>query len=110
MDGRGIEANLKKVRVIPYMPFPRSIRDVEKLTGCMAALGRFTSKSVKRYLPFFEVLKGAQKFSWTEECKRPLESLKTYLVTLLRITKPVPGEELYLYASVSIGAVSTVLI
>jgi len=76
----------------------------------MAALGRCMSRSGKRCLLFFKVLKGAQKFSWTEECKKVLESLKTYLATLPRITKPLPGEELYLYVVVSIGAVSVVLI
>jgi hypothetical protein len=40
---RGIEANLEKITAITDMHAPRMIKDVQKLTGCMAALNRFIS-------------------------------------------------------------------
>jgi hypothetical protein len=41
---RGIEANPKKIRTIEAMRPPACIKDVQKLTGCLAALSRFISK------------------------------------------------------------------
>jgi hypothetical protein len=54
---RGIEANPEKISAITSMKAPTCIKDVQKLTGCMAALNRFISKVGKRGLPFFKLLK-----------------------------------------------------
>jgi hypothetical protein len=35
---RGIEANLEKITTVTNMGAPQTIKDVHKLTGCMAAL------------------------------------------------------------------------
>ena len=43
IDQRGIEANPDKVQAILRMRSPTNIREVQKLTGCIAALGRFMS-------------------------------------------------------------------
>jgi hypothetical protein len=40
---QGIEANPEKITAITAMDAPRMIKDVQKLTGCMAALNRFIS-------------------------------------------------------------------
>jgi hypothetical protein len=42
---RGIEANPEKISAITSMKAPTCIKDVQKLTGCMAALNRFISKN-----------------------------------------------------------------
>jgi hypothetical protein len=39
----GIDPNLEKVSAITKMKPPESLHDVQKLTGCMAALSRFIS-------------------------------------------------------------------
>jgi len=57
IDQRGIEANPDKIRAILQMQSPTTIRDVQKLTGCIAALGRFMSRLADKCLPFFKVLK-----------------------------------------------------
>jgi hypothetical protein len=54
---RGIEANPEKISAITNMRAPTCIKDVQKLTGCMAALNRFISKLRERRLPFFKLLK-----------------------------------------------------
>jgi hypothetical protein len=41
---RGIEANPEKISAITKMKAPTCIKDVQKLTGCMAALNIFISK------------------------------------------------------------------
>jgi hypothetical protein len=59
---RGIEANPEKISAITNMKDPTYIEDVQKLTGCMAALNRFISKLGECGLPFFKLLKHQEKF------------------------------------------------
>jgi hypothetical protein len=40
---RGIDPNLEKVSAITKIKSSESLHDVQKLTGCMAALSRFIS-------------------------------------------------------------------
>jgi hypothetical protein len=61
----GIKANPEKISAITSMKAPTCIKDVQKLTGCMAALNRFISKLGERGLPFFKLLKHQEKFVWT---------------------------------------------
>ncbi|KAK3008904.1 hypothetical protein RJ639_013201 [Escallonia herrerae] len=68
------------------------------------------SKSVERCMPFFRAIRKAKDFGWTEECQRSFEELKQYLASLPFLTKPINGEDLFVYLSVSEVAVSTVLI
>ncbi|VFQ79931.1 unnamed protein product [Cuscuta campestris] len=77
---RGIEPNQEKIRAITKMQAPTSVRDVQKLTGCLAALSWFLSRSAERSLPFFNVLKKANTFAWDEDCQKAFEELKEYLV------------------------------
>jgi hypothetical protein len=41
---------------------PATIKDVQKLTGCMVALKRFISQLGERGLPFFKLMKRQYKF------------------------------------------------
>jgi hypothetical protein len=54
---RGINPNLEKVSAITKMKPPKSLHDVQKLTGCMAALSRFILRLGVRALPFIKLLK-----------------------------------------------------
>jgi hypothetical protein len=69
---RGIEANPEKISAITSMKSPTCIKDVQKLTRCMAALNRFISKLGERGLPFFKLLKHQEKFVWTPEADQAL--------------------------------------
>jgi hypothetical protein len=59
---RGIEANLEKVEAIMRMEAPRSQKNVQRLTGCMAALSRFISRLDEKGMPFYKLLKKVDKF------------------------------------------------
>jgi hypothetical protein len=59
---RGIEPNPEKVSAITKMAPPKSLHDVQKLMGCMAALSRFISRLDIKGLPFFKLLKKQDKF------------------------------------------------
>jgi hypothetical protein len=64
---RGIEANPTKIQAIINMAPPQSTKDVQRLTGRLAALNRFISKSTKQSLPFLKTLHGAKDFVWGPE-------------------------------------------
>jgi hypothetical protein len=107
---RGIEANPAKVDAIRNMAKPSNKKDVMKLTGMMAALGRFISKLGEKGLPFFKLLKKEDKFVWDDEAQKAFEALKESLPTPPIMTPPVPKEMLLLYISATTNVVSTVLV
>lgn len=92
------------------MPPPRTVRDVQRLTGRLAALNRFLSRSADRSLPFFQILLAVKNFEWTADCQKAFDLLKEHLAQLPAICVPTPGELLYLYLAASAYAVSAVLI
>jgi hypothetical protein len=59
---RGIKANLEKIKAIKVMWPPAHIKDVQKLTGCLVMLNRFSSRLVKWVLPFFKLLQKSRPF------------------------------------------------
>jgi hypothetical protein len=71
----GIEANFKKVTTITSMSSPTTIKDVQKLTGCLEALNPFISRLRERGLPFSKLLNWQEKFMWTEEVDQVLQQL-----------------------------------
>jgi hypothetical protein len=105
---RGIEANPEKVRAVLDMSSPKNTKQLQQLTGRIAALNRFISRSTDKCLPFFKILRKA--FEWTEACDQAFQQLKQYLVTPPLLSRASEGEPLYLYLAVSPSAVSSVLI
>jgi hypothetical protein len=71
-----IEANPEKIKMIEAMRPPARIKDVQKLTGCLAVLSQFISKLVDRALPFFKLLRKSGPFVWTNEAKEAFQELK----------------------------------
>ena len=109
VDERRIEANPDKIKPILAMKFPKSVKEVQKLTGCLAALGRFMSKSADKCSPFFKTLKQT-KFEWTEDAEEAFSKLKEYLASLPKLVSPVQGEILILYVLVFEYSLSRVLV
>ena len=46
------------------MTSPKTVKEVQKLIGRIAALNRFVFKATDKCLPFFKTLK--QAFAWTD--------------------------------------------
>ncbi|XP_013645662.1 uncharacterized protein LOC106350303 [Brassica napus] len=107
---RGIEANPKQIAALVDTLLPRSVREVQSLTGKIATLNRFISRSTDRCLPFYKLLKGNKKFEWNIECDSTLKELKAYISEPPVLSKPIIGETLFLYDATSEHAVSIVLI
>ncbi|XP_074336883.1 uncharacterized protein LOC141674055 [Apium graveolens] len=89
---------------------PRTIKDVQKLTGRIAALKRFISKSGDKCLPFFKTLKKVKDFEWIAESQEASEQLKKYMTKSPLLAKPCSEDTLYLYLAVTEQAVSAVLV
>ncbi|GMH03832.1 hypothetical protein Nepgr_005671 [Nepenthes gracilis] len=109
---RGIEANPEKIKAILDLNPPRTIKEVQKLTGRIAALSRFLAKSADKYLPFFKALRGTKShgFKWNDECDEAFKELKTYLSSTPLLSSPRGGEDPYLYLATSASALSSVLV
>jgi hypothetical protein len=105
-----IEANPKKINAITAMDAPKMIKDVQKLTGCMAALNRFISRLGEKGLPFFKLLNLHNKFKWTEEANHALQDLKHHLQSPPILTAPQPCENLLLYIAATTHVISMTIV
>ena len=92
------------------MKHPSNKKEVQQLTGRVAALSRFISKSTERCLPFFKVLRQAKGFLWSDDCRRAIEDIKRYLASPPLLAKPKEAEVLYLYFAIFAKAVASVLV
>jgi hypothetical protein len=107
---RRIEANPGKVKAIEEMHPPRNLKEMQCLTGCMAALGRFIARSGLKALPFFKLMKHTGKFKWTLEADKAFAELKRYLTSPPIMVAPAFREPLLLYITATPRTASAVLI
>jgi hypothetical protein len=110
ISNQRIESNPVKITAIADMGAPATIKDVQKLTGCMATLNRFISPLGERGLPFFKLLKRQDKFQWTEEAERAFQDLKHHVQSPPVLTAPLPGEDLLLYIAATTHVVSSAIV
>ncbi|KAL5546086.1 hypothetical protein UlMin_005773 [Ulmus minor] len=110
VNHRGIEANPAKIQALLDMEPPRKIKEVQRLTGRIAALNRFISRATDRCKPFFQALRKGKDFIWTADCEQSFQELKSYLGKPPLLSKPHEGDSLILYLAVSKGAVSSALV
>src|SRR5215216_1296050 len=106
---RGIEANPKKIRAIMAMEKPKNLKGVQQLVGRIAALSRFISRMGEKALPFYQLLRKADKFEWTNEAQEAFKDLKRLSTSPVLVT-PREREPLLLYISATNQVVSTVLV
>jgi hypothetical protein len=92
------------------MTTPTYIKDVQKLTRCMAALNRFISKLGEWGLPFFRLIKHQEKFVWTTKADQALAQLKDFLSKPPVLTTPRKKEQLLLYLVATTHMVSTTIV
>jgi hypothetical protein len=107
---RRIEANPTKIQAIINMTPPQSARDVQRLTGRLAFLNRFISKSIERSLSFLKTLHGAKDFAWGPEQATAFASLKQHMSELAILTSLDSSLPLLLYVAASPHAVSAALV
>ena len=107
---RGVEANPEKVKVIEDMSPPQTLREMQKLAGCVTALGRFISKLGERALPFFKLMKKKGPFEWTQEADQAFQDFKKYLTSPPVMVAPCPLEPLVLYLAATPYSASATLV
>nr|GEY16732.1 reverse transcriptase domain-containing protein [Tanacetum cinerariifolium] len=114
VTSEGIQANPKKKKAVSDMQSPETLREMQSLSGKLAALNRFVFKSVERSLPFFETLKNITKenkdeYRWTEAAEKAFQELKKFIMEFPTLTTPIKKEPLFLYLAMSRDAVSGVI-
>ena len=107
---RGIEVNPDQIKAINSLQLPRNPKEVQKLTGMMAALNRFIFKSAERCRPFFLLPHKWKEFQWSEECVMSFQELKQYLSHPPIMSSPVVDKVLFAYIAVALYAISLVFI
>jgi hypothetical protein len=110
MSHHGIEANPDKVKAIEEMHPLRNLKEMQRLAGCMAALGRFIARSGEKALPFFKLMKRTGKFEWTPEADKAFAELKRYLTSPPIMVAPTFREPLLLYIAATPRTASAVLV
>jgi len=110
LSERGIEANPNKCAAILAMRSPATVKEVQQLTGRMAALSRFVSASGEKGHPYFQCLKRNNMFVWTKEFEEAFMKLKEYLARPPVLCKPQAATPLRLYFAITERAISAVLV
>ena len=110
ITGQGIDVNPDQIEAMKHLKSLSNPKEVQVLTGMLAALNRFISKFADRCRPFYQLLKRWKGFQWDEECEKAFQDLKEYLTQAPMLTAPDPGEDLFMYLSVSNHTISVVLL
>jgi hypothetical protein len=107
---RGIEVSPDKVKSIKEMRPSCNLKEMQRLAGCMAALGRFIARSGEKSLPFFKLIKCTGKFEWTPEADKAFAKLKRCLTSPPIMVAPTFREPLLLYITATPRTASAVLV
>ena len=110
VSGRGIEANPAKIQALSQLDIPKGLKQIQKLTGCVAALSRFISRLGEKALPLYRLLRRTEHFEWTDAATAGLEEIKAILATNPFLAAPNMGEPILLYIAATHQVVSAVLI
>ncbi|GAU30548.1 hypothetical protein TSUD_65580 [Trifolium subterraneum] len=104
----GVQA--EKCQAIIDMRSPTSVKEVQQLTGRIAALSRFLSCAGEKAFHFFATLKSGERFTWSDKCEEAFQQLKVFLASPPMLTRPQLGCPLYLYLAVSENSMSSALV
>ena len=110
VSSRGIEANPSKIRALSQLATPTDLKQIQKLTGCMAALSRFISRLGEKALPLYRLLRRTEHFEWTDAATAGLEEIKAILATNPILAAPNIGEPMLLYIAATHQVVSAMLV
>lgn len=86
------------------------MKEVQRLTGRLAALRKFISRSSKKCHHLFSLLKKKNDFEWTSEYQHAFKDLKRYLSSPPVTVKTRGRWQLLIYLAVSKVDISVVLV
>lgn len=106
---RGIKANPTQMESLLGLETPKSVREVQRLTGKIVALSKFISRMSDGCEPFFRCIKKSTTSLWGAEQEQEFSELKKYFSSPPILSTLFPKEELFMYLEVSDVAVSALL-
>ena len=107
---RGIEVSPDQITAVNSLQPPRNPKEVQKLTGMIAALNHFISRLADSCRPFFLLMNKWKGFEWTNEYALAFQRLKEYLSQPLIMSSLEVDEVLFVYIAMAPHVVSLVLI
>lgn len=106
---KGIKVDPDKVRVIRYMPAPRTEKQVRRFLRHLNYISRFISELTATYDPIFKLFRKYQIIVWNEYCQKDFNSIKGYLLKPPILIPPVEGKPLIMYLTFLEGLMGCVL-
>ncbi|XP_059635272.1 uncharacterized protein LOC132277429 [Cornus florida] len=110
VNNKGIEVSPAQADALIKKAEPRTVKEVQALTGRIAALSRFISNPSDCCKPFFDTTRRHGKQAWGDEQQQVLTSLKEYIQNPPLLSAPELGEKLFMYLGVSSITTSAVLV
>jgi dsDNA-binding SOS-regulon protein len=107
---RGIEVNQEKIKAILDISWPKDLKDVQRLIGCVVAVSRFISRLGEKALPLYKLMKKSDEFVWTNEADTTLKDLKRVLSTAPVLAAPEDQEPMLLFMAATNRVVSIVIV
>jgi len=107
---RGIEANPEKCKAIIEMRSPTTIKEVQRLIGCLTTIFRFLPKLAEQTQPIVQLLKKSAGFTWTDDCEQIFQKLKTSLTSPPILHKLDTRQPLLVYITATDHTVSVTLV
>ena len=93
VSNRGIEANPAKILALSQLAIPTDLKQIQKLTGCVAALSRFISRLGEKALPLYHLLRRTEHSEWTDAATTGLEEIKAILATNPILAVPMSANQ-----------------
>ncbi|GKB86656.1 reverse transcriptase domain-containing protein [Tanacetum coccineum] len=91
VTSKGIRANPEKAKGVVNMPSPRNLKQMQRLSGKLAALNRFLSKAAEKVLPCLDTLKkctNKKDCHWTTEAEEAFQEMKKLITELPALIAP----------------------
>src|SRR4051794_38930257 len=107
---RGIEVNPDKIKAILDIKRPTCLKDVQRLTDCVAAVSRFISRLGEKATPLYLLLKKADKFVLDDPADVALQELKRVLSSAPILAAPIASEPMLLYLAATNRVISVVIV
>jgi hypothetical protein len=107
---RGIEVNPEKIKAILEISRPNDMKDVQRLTGCMAAVSRFIRCLGEKSLPLYKLMKKSDEFVWTDKADTALKDMKRVLSTAPVLAAPEDQEPMLLYMAATNRVISIIIV
>jgi len=92
------------------MRSPTNIKEVQRLIGRLTTIFRFLPKLVEQTQPIIQLLKKSVRLTWTDDCEKIFQKLKTTLTSPPILHKPDTHQPLLVYITATDHTVSATLV